>query len=200
MRFGGTLRFAAGTVGGILAGILAFQWQVFDFENPASQCVTMGALASAILALVRTSRPVQAVRLVGAFAMLQLGIAWTLGPFPAVAQAVWSTFVGLGMCLVALIFDRLARMNVRLGKFLVAGPLLGGIYFAATPLLSFVQSQDVVRALWMNAFLGIVIGDATGLAVEIAELFVASAKAPHVEPGTARAATPTPSESSDGRP
>jgi hypothetical protein len=200
VRFGGTLRFAAGTLGGILAGALAFQWQVFDFKNPASQCVTMGALASAILALVRTSRHVQAVRLVGAFAVLQLGIWWSHGPFPAVGMAVWSAFVGLGMCLIALIFDRLAHMNVRLGKFLVAGPLLGGIYFAATPLLSFVDPQDVLRALWMNAFLGIVIGDGTGLAVEIVELFVASAKAPHAEPGKACAATPAPSKSSNGGP
>jgi hypothetical protein len=171
-RFGGLVRFAAGTAGSALAGLLVFREAPLDFARPASQSITMGALASAILALVRTSRPAGALRLVGAFALLQLGVTWTSGLGATLAMAAWSAFTGLGMFLVAVVFDRMARGGVRIGKFLVSGPLLGGIYFAASPLLSFVHPDDLLRALWMNAFLGIVIGDGVGLGVEAAELAV----------------------------
>ena len=74
--------------------------------------------------------------------------------------------------MVALIFDRLAERNYRFGKFLLVGPLLGGVYLAATPVagLGAHGPQAVLRSLLLNTLLGIVIGDGVGLGVELADL------------------------------
>ena len=176
---GVVLRFAAGTVGSFLAGLIAFRGEVFDVGNPAFQCVPMGALGAAILALSRASRPRTALQLVGAFALVQFGATWHSGWFRAAAMAAWSVAIGLGLWLVAAIYDQLARLDVRLGKFLIVGPLLGGVYFAATPLASFAAGEPdaVLRSLWWNGFLGIVLGDGLGAAVELVELFILPGRA-----------------------
>jgi hypothetical protein len=186
--YGVLLRLAAGTLGAFVAGWIAFRDQIFDLSNPAFQCIPIGALAAAILALVRTSRPVPAIRLVGAFALLQFGVAWSSGPWSAAITATWSVVLGLGMWLVASIFDQLARLNVRLGKFLIVGPLLGGVYFVATPLASLAAAQpgNVMKSLWWNGFLGIVIGDGVAAAVEVVELFIVPRSAAPAEIGDGR--------------
>jgi hypothetical protein len=172
---GAILRFAAGVLGSTVAGWIAFRGDIFNIASPAFQCVTIGVLAAAILAMVRSGTSTGALRLVAAFALLQFGATWSSGPLPALAMAAWSVFIGLGLFLAATIFDLLAQLGVRFGKFLVIGPLLGGIYFAATPLASFVagEPQGVLRSLWWNAFLGIVIGDGIGAAVEVVEPLIA---------------------------
>lgn len=171
---GAVLRFAAGVLGTTVAGWLAFGGEIFNIASPALQCVTVGVLAATILAMVRSGYPVGALRLVAAFALLQLGATWSAGPGPALAMAAWSVFIGLSVFLAATVFDLLAQLGIRLGKFLVVGPLLGGAYFAATPLASFVanEPQGVLPSLWWNAFLGIVMGDGIGAAVEVVELFL----------------------------
>lgn len=186
--YGVLLRLAAGALGAFLAGLIAFRQQIFDLSSPAFQCIPMGALGAAILALVRTSRPVPAIRLIGAFALLQFGLAWSSGPWSAVIMAAWSVVVGLGMWLIASIYDQLARVNVRFGKFLIVGPLLGGVYFAATPLASLAagQSDYVLKSLWWNGFLGIVIGDGVAAAVEVVELFIVPKSAAPAEIGNGR--------------
>lgn len=166
------LRIIAGTLGSTLAGWALFGSKVFQFGNPASQCIFMGTMASAIFALLRAERAVQALWFVGAFGMLQIGLTWSSGPIRCAATVGWSLFIGIGFVTAGLVFDRLARFHFRLGKFLVAGPLVGGIYFAATPLASFAigRTDQVVIALWDNAMLGIAIGDGVGLGIEILEL------------------------------
>jgi hypothetical protein len=172
---GAILRFAAGVLGSTVAGWIAFRGDIFNIASPAFQCVTIGVLAAAILAMVRSGYTIGALRLVAAFALLQFGATWSSGPFPALAMAAWSASIGLGLFLASTFFDLLAQLGIRFGKFLVVGPTLGGIYFAATPLASFVagEPQGVLRSLWWNAFLGIVIGDGIGAAVEVIELFLA---------------------------
>lgn len=171
---GAILRFAAGVLGTTVAGWIAFRGDIFNVSSPAFQCVTIGVLAAAILAMVRSGYTVGALRLVAAFTVLWFGATWHSGPFAALAMAAWSASIGLGLFLVAVCFDLLAQLGIRFGKFLVVGPMLGGLYFAATPLASLVagQPQGVLRSLWWNAFLGIVIGDGIGVAVEAIELFI----------------------------
>jgi hypothetical protein len=171
---GAILRFAAGVLGTTVAGWIAFRGDIFNVSSPAFQCVTIGVLAAAILAMVRSGYTVGALRLVAAFTVLWFGATWHSGPFAALAMAAWSASIGLGLFLVAVCFDLLSQLGIRFGKFLVVGPMLGGLYFAATPLASLVagQPQGVLRSLWWNAFLGIVIGDGIGVAVEAIELFI----------------------------
>lgn len=171
---GAILRFAAGILGTTVAGWIAFRGDIFNVSSPAFQCVTIGVLAAAILAMVRSGYTVGALRLVAAFTVLWFGATWHSGPFAALAMAAWSASIGLGLFLVAVCFDLLSQVGIRFGKFLVVGPMLGVLYFAATPLASLVagQPQGVLRSLWWNAFLGIVIGDGIGVAVEAIELFI----------------------------
>jgi hypothetical protein len=172
---GAILRFAAGVLGSTVAGWIAFRGEIFNIASPAFQCVTIGVVAAAILAMVRSGYTIGALRLVAAFAVLQFGATWHSGTFPALAMAAWSASIGLGVFLAATFFDLLAQLGIRFGKFLVVGPLLGGLYFAATPLASFVagEPRGVLHSLWWNAFLGIVIGDGIGAAVEVIELVMA---------------------------
>jgi len=171
---GAILRFAAGVLGSTVAGWIAFRGDIFNISSPAFRCISIGVLAAAILALVRSGYTAGALRLVAAFTVLWFGATWHSGPFPALAMAAWGASIGLGLFLAAIFFDLLAQLGIRFGKFLVIGPMLGGLYFAATPLSSLVavQPQGVLRSLWWNAFLGIVIGDGVGLAVEVIELFI----------------------------
>jgi hypothetical protein len=81
------------------------------------------------------------------------------------------------LILLALVYDALARQGFRIGKFVLMGPLLGGLYVAATPVTllqgtTTVDAEHSMTTLLLNCFLGIVIGDGVGLGAEIAELFL----------------------------
>jgi hypothetical protein len=61
---------------------------------------------------------------------------------------------------------------VRVGKFLLLGPALAGVYLAATPALTLwsVSTATVTRDLVANMFLGVVIGDGIGFGIEMIDL------------------------------
>jgi hypothetical protein len=164
------VRFWFGAAGSLAAGLIAFGRAVFDPEGTAFFCVSVGTLAAGVFALVRVSRAGQALALVVFFALLQR----LLGGWPAAAAGL---VFGVGALLVALIFDLLARRGFYFGKFLIAGPLLGGVFLAAAPIAEFnsLTSTGAVRTLMYYVFLGVLIGDGVGLGVEIADLGVTAA-------------------------
>lgn len=167
-------RFLLGLVGAFSAGLLVFRWRIFDPVDPAFSCITVGALAAGVLALLRSCRPLQAVGLAAAFALFRLGLVEAVGWVPACAGIV----LAAGILVVGLIFDMLARRGVRFGKFLIVGPLIGGLYLAAAPLLEFhtLTSVGAARTLLQYTFLGVVLGDGVGLGAEIGD-FLAAAQA-----------------------
>jgi hypothetical protein len=79
-----------------------------------------------------------------------------------------------GTYLIALIFDLLARRGILFGKFLVVGPLLGGVYLATVPLAVFfkVSGSDLMPYLMRHVFLGLMVGDAVGLGIEVADMWI----------------------------
>lgn len=185
------LRLGAGWAGSVLAGLVVFglldlasriseQFGVFRGMGlavlvggqPPVQCVTVGALAAAVFALVRTGRPAGALGLVAGVVAFVLGL-FAPGGWPrAVSRPLWWLTVGAGAFAVAAVFDRLAARGYRLGKCLVVGPLLGGLYVAATPtvLLEAPPARAVLPDVLMYALLGIVIGDGVAFGVEMADL------------------------------
>lgn len=185
------LRFGAGWAGSVLAGLLVFGLldlasrlagpfgafrgmglAVLTGGRAPVQCVTVGALAAAVFALVRTGRPAGALGVVGGVASLVLGV-FAPGGWPrAASRLLWWLIVGIGAFTVAAVYDRLAARGYRLGKCLVAGLLLGALYVAATPaaLLGVPAGRPVLLEVLMNALLGIVIGDGVAFGVEMAEL------------------------------
>lgn len=161
------LRACLGIAGGLAAGWLVFRGAMFDASEPAFHCVSIGGLFAGTLALARAQAVAHALALVPAFSLFGFAGAGFDDWRPAIAGLL----VGLGSCLVAWIFDRLARLGLRFGKFLLTAPLLGGVLFAVAPLGPALVPADPVRSLLFQMFLGVLVGNGVGLGVELAELF-----------------------------
>ena len=161
------LRFWMGAAGVLTAGLLAFRSRLFSIGDPAFQCLTVGLLVAAVLALIRGRRPLQALALAGAFGLFRLGLIEQIGWVAAVSGFA----LGAGVFVSATIFDLLVHHGLRFGKFLILGPLLGGVFLAVAPLAEFqvLASVGSMRALMTYIFIGIVIGNGTGLGVEVAD-------------------------------
>jgi hypothetical protein len=162
------LRLLMGLGFSLLVSFLVFRAEVFNPQSPMFRCVTAAVMLAALLSLMRDGRLTQAGALATAFALVRLGFAQSEGWTVAIAGAIE---IG-GMFLVALIFDLLARKGILFGKFLVLGPMLGGVYLATTQLASVyrVSGVDLLPMLMRYVFLGLLIGDSVGFGVEVADL------------------------------
>ena len=101
-----------------------------------------------------------------------LGFGGIAGAAAGIAELLFYVFVVL--FLIAIVYDQLAHRGIKIGKFLLVGPLLGGLYLGLTPLSDF-QTMNVLdpSQSWLfNAFLGVVIGDGVGAGFEITELLL----------------------------
>jgi hypothetical protein len=165
--------FAAAMAGSVGAGWIAFQAGIFRFDQPSAQVFTTGALMAGVLTLTRIGKIAPAVILSAAWVLFLAGTVTRDSWFRVFIQATWAVVLAIGILLIALIWELLARRGIRLGKFLLAGPLLGGIYMAASPVmfLQGISPNSVMRSLLLTFILGIVIGDGVGLGVELVELF-----------------------------
>jgi len=97
-------RFGVGLTFSVLAGLAVFRGHLFRPYHPAFACLTVGAVTAGILTLVRQSRPGQALTVVLAFTALRFAIE----PVVPLGAAVSALLLGLGLFVVALIFDLLA--------------------------------------------------------------------------------------------
>ena len=163
--FGG---FWLGTLTAAAFGYATFGERILSPRQDGFECVVLGALTAAMLALVGKGRLVEAIVLIPAYAWLRIAFAQGAG----FRVALSALLVAAGAFLVALIFDHLRKHGVRFGKFLVTGPLLGGVFLAVAPLSQFdlLNAYDSIDPLMVQLFVGIVIGDGAGLGVEIADL------------------------------
>jgi hypothetical protein len=168
--FATILRFAFGLSVGVGVSFLLFRQAIFDPRSPVFECLTASVILAGILALFRSDRQTQAGALAVAVALLRLGFAQSQGWTVAMAGVMLTG----GIYLIALIFDLLARRGILFGKFLVVGPLLGGVYLATMPLESFftVTGSDLMPYLMRHVFLGLIIGDAVGVGVEVADMWM----------------------------
>lgn len=173
-RLGGLLaRFWAGVAAAFVLGLIAFRGLMFDPRLPYSQVVSIGALLAALLALRRGGAPGAAAVVAAGFAVWQGWTATAAGSPRAFGQVAFFVVLSAGCLAVAFLFHELHERGFRLGKFLLTGPALAGVYFAATPALTLgVGDVDVLRDLLANLFLGIVIGDGVGLGVELTDLAI----------------------------
>ena len=162
------LRFVAGVAGSIGAGLLVFRLLVFNPGEPAFQCVTVGILCAAVLAAVRISWHGLALVFIIVFGLGRYGLSQTGGWLFGLSGFL----LGAGCYLLALIFDLLARRGLLLGKFVIMGLLLGGLFVALTPMVEFhsLTSNGAMRTLMLQLLVGLLVGDGVGLGVELAEL------------------------------
>ena len=103
-----------------------------------------------------------------AFGLLRLGLIESRGWLIAISGLL----LAAGIYLSSIIFDLLGRRGMVFGKFLILGPLVGGLYLALTPMTEFgaLTRNGVMYVLMEHVLLGVVIGDGVGLGVEVAEL------------------------------
>jgi len=162
------IRFWSGVAGGVLLGLVIFGQAVFRPDHPAFECVTIGALTAGMLTLVRLAHRGQAIALVLGY----IGLRIALAPMLRWSAAVSGVLLVLGIFGVALLYDLLARSGLRFGKFLVVGPLLGGVYLALAPITE-LDRMNVLNAASLLTFrlgLGTLIGEGVALGLELAEL------------------------------
>ncbi len=175
------IRLGAGTVAGAGAGLVAFLllFRVAGVPGPLpwGHVLLVAIMSSAILALVHAERHETAVLLIVAVAGLQCALAvgargrpgWTWTD--AVLSTAGSVVLGGALFAASVIWDRLASAGIGPSKSLFLGPLIGGACLAVTPLTRpSASAAEIIPALWMGAFLGMVVGDGVGLGVELADL------------------------------
>jgi hypothetical protein len=163
--------WAAGALGSAAAGALAFGSALLQPGRHPFLAVTTGVLVAGVFAAVRTAKTAGAVALVTGWAALHLGASLEIGWPAVVARPGWCLGIGLGACLAAVVFHQLAERGYRFGKFLITGPMMGGIWVAATPvfLLGGEAHDRLLAEFLMSAFLGLLVGDGAGFGVETAE-------------------------------
>jgi len=191
---------AAGTTGSVALGIALgallppFGIEVFDPGQPASQCVSIGFITTACLVLFRTGRPRVAVLIALMLPAFFAASAWPRGTGAAVASAAAGGALGGALVCLAAAFDALADAGYRFGKFLVAGPLVGGAYLAITPLAALGEPHGgrLIASMVFNTLLGIVIGDGAALGVEAAEAAFGPGRGPGPRDGSALPPGPPP--------
>jgi hypothetical protein len=161
-------RFLAGWTGTAAAGLAVTS--LTDLF-PWARCLAVGVLVSAVLSLVRTGMPRQALLVIAGATALQVGAAVSAGPLRAAGSGAATLALGSGVFAAGVVFDRLAVMGLRSWKFLVVGPLMAGMYAAVSPLtlMGDAGALEAFRTLSLNALLGILIGTASGLGIEIAD-------------------------------
>lgn len=163
-------RLVWGAAAGILIGFAVFGSRVFDPAQPTSQCVTVSAFLAGVATLVRATKIRHAAVVAAFFAVLQAAQVLPQGWWPAILALLRAGILSAGVLLVALLYHLLAERGYRFGKFLLVGPLLAGVYMAATAAAAATIPGPAILSLWLNLLLGVVIGDAVGLGLEISEL------------------------------
>jgi len=159
-------RFWLGTAMAALFSYFTFGGTVLWPGQSGFECVILGAVCAAMLTLVGRSRFLEAAVLIPAFALLRLAFGGNL------RIVISGLLLAAGAFLVALVFAHLGRRGVRFGKFLIVGPLLGGVCLALAPVSQFhaLSMYDSFSPMMIQLFVGIVVGDGAGLGVELADL------------------------------
>jgi hypothetical protein len=159
-------RFWLGTAVAALFSYFTFGRAVLWPGESAFECLILGAVTAAMLTLVGRSRLLEALVLIPAYGLLRSAFGGEM------RIAISGLLIAAGAFLVASIFARLGRHGIRFGKFLIVGPLLGGVCLAVSPISQFhaMSVYDAFSPMMIQLFVGIVVGDGAGLGVELAEL------------------------------
>lgn len=169
------LRFWAGVLGAAGGGLIVYRLEIFDPLSPAFKTLTMGSTFAGLLALWRSSARGHALALGVGYALFCLGFVNAYGWLSAVS----GTAVGAGLIASTMVFDRLAE-RIPFGKFILIGPMVGGLLFAVTPMMEF---QDLVPLGAINAMtaygqLGWIIGTGVAIGIEFSDLMLRRHAAP----------------------
>lgn len=166
-------------------GAAVFRSSILHTGRPAFQCVTVGALAAGVFALIRSRRALAATALVGIGAAVGTAVAMPDTATDLLRIVARWLVVGSGLVSAAILFDALDRAGHHFGKFLASGPLVAGVYLAASPLSPLGRDllRDGMTALLYPSLLGALIGHGVGFGLESVEVFLRSRAQPPVAAG-----------------
>jgi hypothetical protein len=175
---------AAGALGSIAVGFAVFRSGMLHPASPSFQCVSVGILTAGMVAAVRARRARWTLAWPLPFALVTASPVMVQGTSAALLVGTRSFLLAWGLLLVAVIYDGLCEAGYRLGKFVVTGAALAGIYAALTPfvLLSGLRRGEVLTTLAFNALIGFLIGDGVGFGAETAEWLARRRPAPQNPP------------------
>ena len=160
------LRFWLGFLCAAAGGLAVYRIEIFNPLSPAFKTLTLGSTFAGLLALWRSSARGHAIALAVGYALFCLGFVNAYGWLTALS----GTAVGVGLLAVTLIFDRLAG-RIPLGKFIFIGPLVGGLLFAATPMMEFrdLVPLGAINAMMAYGQLGWILGTGAALGMEVSD-------------------------------
>jgi len=160
------LRFWLGLIAGTAAGLLAYRNEVFDPLSPAFKILTIGSTFAGLLALWRSAARGHAVALAAGYALFCLGFVNAYGWLSALSGSA----IAAGLVAITIIFDRLAG-RIPLGKFILIGPLVGGLLFAVTPMMEFrhLVPLGTLDAMTGYGRLGLILGGGVAFGVEVSD-------------------------------
>ena len=160
------LRFWLGLIGGAAGGLIVYRVEIFDPLSPAFKTLTLGSTFAGLLALWRSSARGHAIALAAGYALFCLGFVNAYGWLSAFSGMA----VGTGLLAITVIFDRLAG-RIPFGKFILIGPLVGALLFAATPMMEFhdLVPLGAINAMTAYGQLGWILGTGVALGVEVSD-------------------------------
>ena len=189
-------------VGGVAAAwLIVFGRHLSSVRPDVLALIPLGLLLAAMLSLVRLGWMRSALVLALAIVPFRLAyrspsdetqqvMSWNFEPGnplgwlltrlhvgPSLLQE-WMTDIvgglvlGVGVLAIALLYHGLSRQGWRFGKFLVVGPLLGGLYVAMIPIEQFEQVVEAVTGdrLLLGFYIRMVVGDGAGFGAELYDL------------------------------
>lgn len=161
-------RFVAGFSGVVGLGWIAFRERLFQPWETAFSVLVIGAVAAAILAALRGRRGSHAVAIAIGYAVFQL----TLWNVRGLMYASTGIVIASGLLITGWIFDQLGRLGWSVGKFLIYGPMVAGIFLAVAPMMTYntLTSDNVLRTFLVYLYMGLVTGHGVGLGIEAADL------------------------------
>lgn len=187
------MRFLAGVLGGFALGRLLFGRAMFDVTHVYHGVLEIAPLVAGVLALRRVGLTRGAILLCAAVTLgMTVWAGQVLGLARGLATGAWTAAIGIGALLIAEVYEMLDGLGIRLGKTILVGLLLGGVYLAASPLRSLwdvppaAVMMGVLRFLW----LGLVIGYGVGAGMELVDLLVRGEQPPRAPVEDAPAEAP----------
>ncbi len=167
-----------GLIGAAAGGLMVYRVEIIDPLSPAFKTLTLGSTFAGLLALWRSAAHGHAMALAAGYALFCLGFVSAQGWMAALS----GTVVAAGLVAVMLIFDRLAD-RVPLGKFVVIGPLVGVLLFAATPMMEFrnLMPLGALDAMIAYGRLGLILGTGVALGVEASDWILRPRHAPETD-------------------
>ena len=158
---------AAGLIAVVVAGCITYRGQFLTFPEPALSVLLLGLMGGLIYALAQMQKPRFAALVIAACFLMRVGL--TPRSYSLAAAAIYTLAVGLALTAGAYVQKSITFL--KFGRFISMGLIVGAGYALMTLLLAGLWNVPItLNALWSQTFLGVKMGAARGLGLELVDL------------------------------